>query len=106
MNSGNYSNINNNLDDEFLKYRDKGLLLLGCEKINIYYYDSSLDCLVLKDKENELKFPKDKDLIGLSFSTSKKIKHDLENNLSHIPTPFASYQKSGIKIYNLLNNFN
>jgi len=102
MNSGNYSNINNNLDEEFLKYRDKGLLLLGCEKINIYYYDSSLDCLVLKDKDNELKFPKDKDLIGLSFTTSKKIKHDLENNLSHIPTPFASYQKSGIKIYNLL----
>lgn len=105
INTETFSNSNNinNLEDEFFKYKEKGLLLLGCERLNIYYYDSYFDCLVLKDKENnEIKFPKDKDLIGLCFTTSKKIKHDLDNSSSHIPTPITSLQRSGVKIYNLL----
>ena len=104
MINSNLTSSNYNLEEEFIKYKEKGQTLIDCEKLNIYYYDSSLDCLVLKggEKDNEVRYPKDKDLVGLCFTTSKKIKHDSNNNLSHIPIPTTSLQKYGIKISNLL----
>ena len=49
--------------------------LLSCENINIYIYDPISDYLISKGEKDELKYQKDKDLIGLSFTSGKKIRY-------------------------------
>ena len=97
-----HNNNNNNLKEEFLRYKEEVKKLLNCEKLNIFIYDSNLDCLILKEENNELKYPKDKDLIGLCFTSSKKIRHDSENNKSEILSNTMKEQKLNFTINNLL----
>ena len=95
-------NNNNNFKEEFLRYKEEVKQLLNCEKINIFIYDSKSDCLILKEDNNELKYPKDKDLIGLCFTSSKKIRHDSDNNKSEILSNIMKEQKLNLTINNLL----
>jgi len=68
------------LNEEFIEYKKDAIKLLNCEDIHIYIYDSTLNCLILKGEKKELKFQKDKDLIGLCFSSGKYINYEVGNN--------------------------
>ena len=96
------NNNNYNFKDEFLRFKEEVKQLLSCEKLNIFIYDSKSDCLILKEENNELKYPKDKDLIGLCFTSSKKIRHDSDNNKSEILSNMMKEQKLNFTINNLL----
>ena len=90
------------LNEEIYKYRDKCKTLLKCEKVNIYFYDINSDCLVLKEENNEKRYPKDKGLIGLSFTSCKKIRHDPNLYNSNLISIVTLEQKLKMKINNLL----
>ena len=89
------------VNEEFKKYKENSIKLLNCEKIRILIYDSILDCLISKGENEELKFPKDKDLPGLSFTLGKKVRYESENN-SSISISNISKNDSSNKINNLL----
>ena len=90
------------LTEEFYKYKEECKNLLKCEKVNIYLYDINSDCLILKEENNDKKYPKDKDLIGLSFTSCKKIRHDPSLSNSQIFPTAALEQRLKLKINNLL----
>ena len=102
-NSKNKKNKNENqkelLNDEFIYYKEELIKLLDCENIYIFIYDPIKDCLISKGEKEELKYEKDKDLIGLSFISGKKIRYETDNNSSSHPLlPIISK--------NLLNKIN
>lgn len=98
-----YSFLNcNNLNDDFNKFKDVCKNSLNCEKVNIYLYDINTDCLILKEENNEKIYPKDKDLIGLSFTSCKKIRHEPDSYKSKVFSTMALEQRLKIKIHNLL----
>ena len=90
------------LKEEFYKYKEECKNLLNCEKVNIYLYDSNSDCLILKEENSDKKYPKDKDLIGLSFTSCKKIRHDPSLSSCQIFSTLALEQRLKMKINNLL----
>ena len=105
-NSKNKNNNNDNkkeilINDEFINYREKAIKLLNCEKIHIFIYDPVLECLILKGEKEEKRFEKDRDLIGLSFTSGKKVRYEADNN-SPIPLPKLLGDNTLNKIKNLL----
>ena len=90
------------LKEEFSRYKEECKYLLKCEKVNIYLYDINTDCLILKEENNEKRYPKDKDLIGLSFTSCKKIRHDPCLSNSQKFSTIALEQRLKMKINNLL----
>ena len=93
----------NTLDNkEFDEFKEECKNLLKCEKVNIYNYDTNSDCLILKEGNDKIKYQKDKDLIGLSFSLCKKIRHDPNISNSNISSIIASEERLNMKINNLL----
>ena len=89
------------LNEEFKNYKEESMKLIDCEGVYIYIYDFISDCLILKGEKEELEFQKDKDLIGLSFTSGKKIRYENDNNSNPINIPFFSKTKSN-KIKNIL----
>ena len=89
------------LNEEFKNYKKESMKLIDCEDVYIYIYDFKSDCLILKGEKEELEFQKDKDLIGLSFTSGKKIRYENDNNSNPINIPFLSKTKSN-KIKNIL----
>ena len=89
------------LKEEFIKYKENSIKLLNCETIHILIYDPILDCLILKGEKEELKFPKDKDLPGLSFTSGKKVRYESDNS-SSLSFPNISKNSSSNKINNIL----
>ena len=101
--NGNYIYMNcNNLNDDLNKFKEVCQNSLKCEKVNIYFYDINTDCLILKEENNEKIFPKDKDLIGLSYTSCKKIRHEPDIYKSKVFSTMAIEQRLKIKIHNLL----
>ena len=82
------------LNEEFKNYKEESIKLIDCEDVYIYIYDFNSDCLKLKGEKEELEFQKDKDLIGLSFTSGKKIRYENDNNSNSINIPFLSKIKS------------
>ena len=99
-----YDNLcdKNNIKEEFYKFKEDCQTLLKCEKVNIYFYDINSDSLILKEENNEKKYQKDKDLIGLSFTSCKKIRHEPDIYNSNIFSTMALEQRLKTKIHNLL----
>ena len=105
-----YHNINNfnnevknlNFNDEFKKYKEDAIKLLQCENVYIFIYDLFSDYLISKGNSIEEKFQKDKDLIGLSLSSSTKLKYDSNNKSSSILLNLIPEQKLRNKINNIL----
>ena len=89
------------LNEEFKNYKEESMKLIECEYVYIYIYDFKSDCLILKGEKEELEFQKDKDLIGLCFTSGKKIRYENDNNSNPINIPFLSKTKSN-KIKNIL----
>ena len=89
------------LNEEFKNYKEESIKLIDCEDVYIYIYDFKSDCLILKGEKEELEFQKDKDLIGLCFTSGKKIRYENDNNSNPINMPFFSKIKSN-KINNIL----
>ena len=99
----NYYYLNcNNLNDDLNKFKEICQNSLKCEKVNIYLYDINTDCLKLKEENNEKIYPKDKDLIGLSFTSCKKVRHEPDVYKSKVFSTMAIEQRLKIKIHNLL----
>ena len=100
----NYFNDNKKeilINEEFINYREKVIKLLNCENIHIFVYDPISDYLILKGEKEEIKYEKDKDLIGLSFTSGKKVRYESDNN-SPIPLPKLLGDNKLSKIKNLL----
>ena len=102
--NNNKSNNKNKLliNEEFKKYREDVIKLLNCEDVHIFIYDSILDCLILKGEKEEIKFPKNKELIGLSFTSAKIVRYEADNNSSIISPSILSEENLLNKINNLL----
>jgi hypothetical protein len=100
---GNCTYLNyNNLNDDLYKFKEVCQNSLKCEKVNIYLYDINTDCLILKEENNEKIYPKDRDLIGLSFTSCKKVRHEPDVYKSKVFSTLAIEQRLEIKIHNLL----
>jgi hypothetical protein len=100
---GNFTYLNyNNLNDDLYKFKEVCQNSLKCEKVNIYLYDINTDCLILKEENNEKIYPKDRDLIGLSFTSCKKVRHEPDVYKSKVFSTMAIEQRLKIKIHNLL----
>jgi len=97
----NENNDKISLNEEFKNYKEESKKLIECEYVYIYIYDFKSDCLILKGEKEELEFQKDKDLIGLCFTSGKKIRYENDNNSNPINIPFLSKTKSN-KIKNIL----
>lgn len=95
------NNYKTSLNKEFKNYKEESIKLIDCEDVYIYIYDFKSDCLILKGEKEELEFQKDKDLIGLSFTSGKKIRYENDNNSNPINIPFLSKTNSK-KIKNIL----
>ena len=100
-NKGNDNQNNFLMNEEFINYKKELTKLLKCENINIYIYDPISDCLTSKGENDELKYQKDKDLIGLSFTSGKKIRYEADNTASLPLLPMISNNNTN-QINNLL----
>ena len=85
--SNNKSKEKKSINDEFIKYKNNIQKILSCELVNIYIYDFNSDSLILKGEKEEVKFDKDKDLIGQCFKLGKIIKYKMNENNSIISDP-------------------
>ena len=91
-----HNNINNNnkiqsktsLDNGITKIRKYIQKALFCDYIHLYLYDQDSDSLILKGENKEIKYQKDKDLIGKCFTTGKILNYNMEENNSIISDPF------------------
>ena len=100
-NKGNDNQNNLLINEDFINYKKELMKLLKCENINIYIYDPISDYLISKGEKDELKYQKDKDLIGLSFTSGKKIRYESDNRASLPLLPMISNNNSN-QINNLL----
>ena len=103
-NNNNKGNANQNnflINEDFFNYKKELMNLLSCENINIYIYDPISDYLISKGEKDEIKYRKDKDLIGLSFTSGKKIRYEADNSASLPLLPMISNNNSN-QINNLL----
>ena len=76
------------LDNEIIKLKKYIQKSLACDYIHIYFYDSITDSLILKGEDKEIKFQKDKDLIGKCFSTGNILNYNTEENAAIVSDPF------------------
>ena len=76
------------LDNEIIKLKKYIQRSLACDYIHIYFYDSITDSLILKGEDKEIKFQKDKDLIGKCFSTGNILNYNTEENAAIVSDPF------------------
>ena len=76
------------LDNEIIKLKKYIQKSLACDYIHIYFYDSITDSLILKGEDKEIKFQKDKDLIGKCFSTGNILNYNTEENTAIVSDPF------------------
>ena len=76
------------LDNEIIKLKKYIQKSLACDYIHIYFYDSATDSLLLKGEDKEIKFQKDKDLIGKCFSTGKVLNYNTAENTAIVSDPF------------------
>jgi hypothetical protein len=86
------------MTEEFQKYKENSIKLLNCEDVHIFIYDSIFDCLISKGEKEEMKYPKNKELIGLSFTSAKIVRYESDNNSSTLQND----QSIKNKINNLL----
>ena len=86
----NENNINNSSKDikcikeQLIKYKTNIQQTLPCDSIHIYIYDPNSDFLILKGENEDLKFSKDKDLIGSCFKSGKPVIYKMKENSSFI----------------------
>ena len=59
---------------------------LSCDSIHIYIYDSRTDNLIKKGENEEIQYPKDKDLIGKCFTSGKPLNYKNDENIVSDPT--------------------
>ena len=76
------------LDNEIMKLKKYIHKAIFCDFIHIYFYDAATDSLILKGEDKEIKFQKDKDLIGKCFSTGKILNYNTEENAAIVSDPF------------------
>ena len=76
------------LDNEIIKLKKYIQKSLACDYIHFYFYDSITDSLILKGEDKEIKFQKDKDLIGKCFSTGNILNYNTEENAAIVSDPF------------------
>ena len=95
-NGNNFIKNKNNkfLQSDIIKYKNNIWQVINCDLINIYLYDSITDNLILKGEKEEMKFPKDKDLIGKCFISGKPINYNMDKNLSIFSDPIFLEQMS------------
>ena len=86
----NENNINNSpkdikcIKEQLIKYKTNIQQTLPCDSIHIYIYDPNSDFLILKGENEDLKFSKDKDLIGSCFKSGKPVIYKMKENSSFI----------------------
>ena len=95
-NGNNFIKNKNNkfLQSDIIKYKNNIWQVINCDLIHIYLYDSITDNLILKGEKEEIKFPKDKDLIGKCFISGKPINYNMDKNLSIFSDPIFLEQMS------------
>ena len=95
-NGNNFIKNKNNkfLQNDIIKYKNNIWQVINCDLIHIYLYDSITDNLILKGEKEEMKFPKDKDLIGKCFISGKPINYNMDKNLSIFSDPIFLEQMS------------
>ena len=95
-NDNNFIKNKNNkfLQNDIIKYKNNIWQVINCDLIHIYLYDSITDNLILKGEKEEMKFPKDKDLIGKCFISGKPINYNMDKNLSIFSDPIFLEQMS------------
>ena len=88
-NGNNFIKNKNNkfIQSDIIKYKNNIWQVINCDLIHIYLYDSITDNLILKGEKEEMKFPKDKDLIGKCFISGKPINYNMDKNLSIFSDP-------------------
>ena len=100
--TNNYSSKNKLLiTEEFQKYKDDAINLLNCEDVHIFIYDAIFDCLISKGEKEELKYPKNKDLIGLSFTSAKIVRYEADNSSSVLTNENSINKINNLLIYPL-----
>ena len=62
-------------NEEIIKFKYNIKKSLAIDSIHIYIYDPNSDLLILKGENEEIKYSKDKDLIGKCFMSGKPIKY-------------------------------
>jgi hypothetical protein len=87
-NDNNKEQRKSSLDNEITKIRKYIQKAIFCDYIHIYLYDPDSDSLILKGENKEIKYQKDKDLIGKCFTTGKILNYNMEENNSIISDPF------------------
>ena len=95
-NDNNFIKNKNNkfIQSDIIKYKNNIWEVINCDLIHIYLYDSITDNLILKGEKEEMKFPKDKDLIGKCFISGKPINYNMDKNLSIFSDPIFLEQMS------------
>ena len=95
-NGNNFIKNKNNkfIQSDIIKYKNNIWEVINCDLIHIYLYDSITDNLILKGEKEEMKFPKDKDLIGKCFISGKPINYNMDKNLSIFSDPIFLEQMS------------
>ena len=95
-NGNNFIKNKNNkfIQSDIIKYKNNIWQVINCDLIHIYLYDSITDNLILKGEKEEMKFPKDKDLIGKCFISGKPINYNMDKNLSIFSDPIFLEQMS------------
>jgi len=69
-------------NEEIIKFKYNIKKSLAIDSIHIYIYDLNSDLLILKGENEEIKYPKDKDLIGKCFMSGKPLKYIWNENNS------------------------
>ena len=104
----NENNINNSSKDikcikeQLIKYKTNIQQILPCDSIHIYIYDPNSDFLILKGENEDLKFSKDKDLIGSCFKSGKPFIYKMKENSSFIEEQKYLKQRAVNKDDNIL----
>ena len=88
------SNISKN--DEMMSYIKNIQRALSCDSIHIYIYDAKTDSLILKGENEEIQYPKDKDLIGKCFTSGKPLNYKIDENSVIKESSFLKYRQLDI----------
>ena len=85
--------IKKSINDELMKYKNNIQKIISCNLVNIYIYDSTSDSLILKGENEEIKYDKDKDLIGKCFKSGKPLKCKINDNSHYVSGQIFIKQK-------------
>ena len=85
--------IKKSINDELMKYKNNIQKIISCNLVNIYIYDSTSDSLILKGENEEIKYDKDKDLIGKCFKSGKPLMCKINDNSHYLSGQIFIKQK-------------